>query len=67
VILDGFSRKVVGSAPDHALAMRLNVGALEQAIERRQPQPCLMHHSDRRLQSARAEYVAMLEKRHMIP
>ena len=28
VILDGFSRKVVGWAPDHALAMQLTLGAL---------------------------------------
>jgi len=67
VILDGFSRKVVGWALDRTLAMRLTVGALEQAIERRQPQPGLVHHSDRGLQYARAEYIAILEKHHMIP
>jgi transposase InsO family protein len=67
VILDGFSRKVVGWALDHTLAMRLTVGALEQAIERRQPQAGLVHHSDRGLQYARAEYIAILEKYHMIP
>ncbi len=32
--------------------MRLTVGALEQAIERRQPQPSLVHHSNRGLQYA---------------
>jgi putative transposase len=47
VILDGFSRKVLGWALDHTLAMRLTVGALEQAIERRQPEPGLVHHSGR--------------------
>src|SRR5499433_1639893 len=67
VILDGFSRKVVGWALDRTLAMQLTVGALEQAIERRQPQPGLVHHSDRGLQYARAEYIAILEKYHMIP
>ncbi|HET8925995.1 MAG TPA: IS3 family transposase [Candidatus Acidoferrum sp.] len=67
VILDGFSRKVVGWALDHTLAMRLTVGALEQAIERRQPQPGLVHHSDRGLQYARAEYIDILEKHHMVP
>ena len=39
VILDGFSRKVVGWALDRTLAVRLTIGALEQAIERRQPAP----------------------------
>src|SRR5216684_8806926 len=43
------------------------VGALEQAIERRQPQPGLVHHSDRGLQYARAEYITILEKYHMVP
>ena len=42
VILDGFSRKVVGWALDRTLAMRLTIGALEQAIVRRQPEPGLL-------------------------
>src|SRR5215469_6827826 len=67
VILDGFSRKVVSWALDRTLGMRLTVGALELAIERRQPSPGLVHHSDRGLQYARGEYIAILEKHHMIP
>ena len=47
--------------------MRLTVGALEQAVERRQPQPGLVHHSDRGLQYARGEYIALLENYRMIP
>jgi transposase InsO family protein len=45
VILDGFSRKVVGWALDRTLAIRLTIGALEQATERRQPEAGLVHHS----------------------
>jgi len=67
VILDGFSRKVVGWALDRTLAMQLTVGALEQAIERRQPQPGLVHHSDRGFQYAHAEYIALLEDYRMVP
>ncbi len=67
VILDGFSRKVVGWALDRTLAVRLTIGALEQAIERRQPAPGLVHHSDRGFQYAHAEYIALLEKHHMVP
>jgi len=67
VILDGFSRKVVGWALDRTLAVRLTIGALEQAIERRQPAPGLVHHSDRGFQYAHAEYIAILEKYHMVP
>ena len=67
VILDGFSRKVVGGALDRTLAVRLTIGALEQAIERRQPAPGLVHHWDRGFQYAHAEYIAILEKHHMVP
>jgi putative transposase len=67
VILDGFSRKVVGWALDRTLAVRLTIGALEQAIERRQPAPGLVHHSDRGFQYAHAEYIAIFEKHHMVP
>ena len=67
VILDGFSRKVVGWALDRTLASRLPRAALEQAIAKRQPAPGLVHHSDRGVQYASEEYGAMLEKRGMIP
>jgi transposase InsO family protein len=58
---------VVGWALDRTLAVRLTMGALEQAIERRQPEPGLVHHSDRGFQYAHAEYIAILEKYHMVP
>src|SRR5439155_26516253 len=67
VILDRFSRKVVGWALDRTLGNPLAVGALEQALEKRQPPPGLVHHSDRGLQYASAEYAAVLEKHRMIP
>jgi putative transposase len=67
VILDGFSRKVVGWALDRTLASRLTIAALEQAIVQRRPRSGLVHHSDRGLQYARGEYVAILEKYGMVP
>jgi putative transposase len=67
VILDGFSRKVVGWSLEHNLASRLAVAALEQAIAVRKPVAGLVHHSDRGVQYASAEYVAVLEKHGMIP
>ena len=67
VILDRFSRKVVGWALDRTLGNRLAVGALEQALEKRQPPPGLVHHSDRGLQYASAEYAAIHEKHRMVP
>jgi transposase InsO family protein len=67
VILDAFSRKVVGWALDRTLASRLTITALERAIAQRRPRPGLVHHSDRGLQYARGEYVAILEKHGIVP
>jgi putative transposase len=67
VILDSFSRKVVGWSLDRTLATRLPITALEQAIAERQPPPGLVHHSDRGVQYASAEYVRILQQRQMIP
>ena len=46
VILDGFSRKVVGWAVDRTMmSSRLTVAALERAVADRQPRAGLVHHS----------------------
>jgi putative transposase len=66
VILDRFSRKVVGWAVDRTISSRLTVAALERAVADRQPQAGLVHHSDRGLQYASPEYVAALEKYGMV-
>ena len=67
VILDVFSRKVVGWALERTLAARLPIAALEQAIGERQPPPGLVHHSDRGVQYACAEYAEILREHQMIP
>ena len=67
VILDGYSRKVVGWALDRTLAARLAVAALTDAINQRQPPPGLVHHSDRGVQYASGEYVGILEKNQILP
>jgi len=66
VILDGFSRKVVGWKLERTLASHLVTAALEEAIARRQPPPGLVHHSDRGVQYASAEYVAILKRHAMV-
>ena len=67
VILDAFSRKVVGWALDTTLAARLPKAALEMAIADRAPGPGLVHHSDRGVQYASAEYVAVLQAHQIVP
>jgi putative transposase len=67
VILDGFSRKVVGWAVDRTMmSSHLTVAALECAVADRQPRAGLVHHSDRGLQYASPEYVAALDRHGMI-
>ena len=67
VILDAFSRKVVGWELDRTLAARLPAAALEKAIADRQPPPGAVHHSDRGIQYACAGYVSLLRKHGLIP
>ena len=57
VILDGFSRKVVGWALAPHLDASLAVEALDHALADRKPRPAsLIHHSDRGAQYASTDY-----------
>ena len=62
VVLDAWSRRVVGWALGRSLESALPLQALNRAIAARQPQPGLMHHSDRGGQYASALYVGRLEE-----
>ena len=61
VILDAFSRRVIGWALDEGLETSLTLSALTMALEQRQPTAGLVHHSDRGVQYASHDYVAVLE------
>jgi putative transposase len=62
VVLDAFSRKVVGWAMETHLRAELAVAALTMAITARTPKPdSLIHHSDRGVQYACRDYCAILE------
>jgi transposase InsO family protein len=62
IVLDAFSRKVVGWAFETHLQAVLAIAALEQAIARRRPTPgSLIHHSDRGVQYACGDYAAILK------
>ena len=67
VILDAYSRKVVGWARDRTLAARLPIAALAHALAERHPPPGLVHHSDRGVQYASEADVTLLRTHHMIP
>jgi len=67
VLLDAYSRKVVGWALDRTLAAQLPIAALEHALAERQPLPGVVHHSDRGGQYAAAAYVTILRTHHLLP
>jgi transposase InsO family protein len=62
VVLDAFSRRVLGWALGRSLQTKLPLEALNRAIAARQPGPGLVHHSDRGSQYASDDYVGCLEK-----
>lgn len=67
VILDAFSRRVVGWALDESLHVALAVAALRKALYARQPAPGLVHHSDRGIQYASQQYVDLLLAHGLVP
>jgi putative transposase len=62
VILDGFSRRVIGWALDRTLEAALTLTALQMALAQRRPKPGLVHHSDRGVQYASRGYTQLLEQ-----
>jgi transposase InsO family protein len=63
VVLDAHSRKAIGWELGQTLEASLALSALRKALEGRQIEPGLVHHSDRGVQYASAEYVELLESR----
>ena len=56
VILDAWSRRVVGYAISRSIDVRLTLAALNAAIDNRKPPPGCVHHSDRGSQYAAQLY-----------
>jgi transposase InsO family protein len=65
VVLDAFSRRIIGWALDRHMEDDLTVAALAMALERRKPSAGLTHHSDRGVQYASNDYTALL-KQHAV-
>ena len=62
VILDLFSRRIIGWALSKALNHRFTLDALRVAIDKRSPLKDLIHHSDQGVQYACSKYIDELEK-----
>jgi len=65
VVLDAFSRRVIGWALGRTLEAELAVTALRMALIERQPSPGLVHHSDRGVQYASTDYTEMLKQHYV--
>ena len=63
VILDAFSRRAVGWALSRHIDTQLTLVALQKALQTCNVEPGLVHHSDRGVQYAATEYVALLDSR----
>jgi len=61
VVIDAFSRRVIGWALDRSVEDELTLTALRMALEVRRPSPGLVHHSDRGGQYASGDYTDLLK------
>jgi putative transposase len=65
VVLDLYSRRVVGWAMSDSLERQIVIQALQMALLARQPPPGLLHHSDRGSQYASDDYQALLTQHQL--
>jgi putative transposase len=66
VILDAWSRRVVGYAISRSIDARLAIAALRSAIQARAPPAGCVHHSDRGSQYASAPYRELLSENDLV-
>jgi putative transposase len=67
VVLDLFSRRVVGWCASKSLDQQLALQALKTALRTRRPKPGLIHHSDRGVQYAATSYRSLLASHGIRP
>jgi putative transposase len=66
VVLDAYSRRVVGWALERHMQVGLPLAALKQALAERKPEPGLVHHSDRGVQYANEAYTSELHRHQIV-
>jgi len=65
VVLDAYSRRVIGWELDSTMEDSLTLAALRMALSRRTVTPELVHHSDRGVQYASGDYTRLLKDHHI--
>jgi transposase InsO family protein len=66
IVMDLFSRKIVGWSMSKTITTDLAINALKMAIHRRRPPKGLMHHSDRGVQYASHAYQNVLKDHQIV-
>lgn len=66
IVLDLYSRRVVGWSMDERMPTELTLRALRMALDARKPGEGLMHHSDRGSQYAAGDYRRLLDARKIV-
>jgi putative transposase len=61
VVLDAYSRLVIGWALERTLQAKLAIAALQMALDKRAPAAGVIHHSDRGVQYACGDYTRVLK------
>ncbi len=67
ILLDLYSRKVIGWSMSHRNDQQLTISALQMANTHRQPQDALIHHTDRGRLYATDQYRALMKQHNIIP
>jgi len=65
MLMDLYSRKIIGWVIDLTMTQRLVLATLQQAIRQRHPSPGLIHHTDRGGQYAGVDYREILARARM--
>jgi len=66
VVMDLFSRRIVGWGMSRRIDTKLVLAALDMALANRQPPKGLLHHSDRGVQYASEDYRSALDRRGIV-
>ena len=66
IVLDAWSRRVIGYAIGRSIDVRLTLGALRAALESRPPPPGCIHHGDRGSQYAAGKYRELLTEAGLV-
>ncbi len=66
VLIDLYTRKVVGWATSSRMTRQLALEALEMALDRHRPEKGLVHHTDRGSQYASGDYQKVLSDRRIV-